>query len=478
MRNYRKTGDAAIAAKIDKFLTFLDNVRFFARSASVCDTVLKVIELTDYALSVQGLPNGTLRLNKLYSFVDGLRGASYAQSLDRFLSYVDETDEQNAETQSSANAVRIMTMHASKGLEFPVVIAAGLEAKFNFDRYAVKTNSRLGVAMNYYDFLSMQSAPTVGAFACELVNQNRQREEEMRLLYVTMTRAEFALDLVATVDEDRMSQLPGQPSRAMCHFDWLHRALYYKYSGTKSVNGVEINVITDVVAANRAAQNNLCEQTEGVEEVRRKLSYVYPYLNEASMPSKVVSSALDDEYLDVTEEPQPKRVINADERNETGTAYHKVYQYVSLDADKDGIRECIDALVNDGKIERHVADKLNVQLIYDTLRNEQFRSLSEVGKVYHEVPFMLYAPYNELFIGESHPHYRDQVMLQGVIDLLVVGDGKAVVIDFKYTSRSDLVQQRYRAQLNSYRMAVERICGIKDIDCYVLSIADNTLIKM
>ena len=69
-------------------------------------------------------------------------------------------------------------------------------------------------------------------------------------------------------------------------------------------------------------------------------------------------------------------------------------------------------------------------------------------------------------------------MLQGVIDLLVVADNHAIVVDYKYTSHRDGVKKRYRAQLNSYRLAVEKIFGIADVDCYILSIADNKLVKM
>ena len=111
------------------------------------------------------------------------------------------------------------------------------------------------------------------------------------------------------------------------------------------------------------------------------------------------------------------------------------------------------------------------------MHNPDLQRLLAKGKVYHEIPFMLYVPYGELFASEKGVS-EDNVMLQGVIDLLIIGDEHATVIDFKYTGRSDLVEQRYKAQLRSYRLAVERICGITDVESYVLSIADNKLIKL
>ena len=474
----RKNDD--IAKKIKSFLEFLEDVRFYSYGASVSEIVLRVMEKKNYALSVSGLVNGGLRLKKLYDFVESIRGASYAQSVDRFLAYVDETNEQSPDVQNAPNAVRLMTMHASKGLEFPVVIVAGLETRFNFDKYALKTNSELGLALNYFNVSTMRTAETVGAFACDLLNRYKQREEEMRLMYVALTRAKYVLDLVASVDDDALTRLPVQPARAMSHLDWLHRALYGRYGEDMSDKGIEVNVFDNVKEAQPVlAGGSLCEQTASVSDVERKLGFVYAHKEACSLPSKVVSSALDKEYIDLTDEPRPEQTLVTDDgnRNEVGTAYHKVYQYVDYGADVERIRECVAALVNDGKIEQNIAERLDAELIFDTLRNPELQALLGGGKVYHEVPFMLSVSYGELY-PETGDACCDKVMLQGVIDLLVLGENKATVVDFKYTNRSDLIPRRYSAQLNSYRMAVERICGVENIDCYVLSVADNKLIKM
>ncbi len=474
--SYAEKGeDRAIAGKIKNFLGFLNELRFYSQSASVCETALAVLQKKNYAMRVQAFPDGAMRLDKLYKFIDGLKGAAYAQSIDKFLYYIDETDEKEADVQNVSNAVRMMTMHASKGLEFPVVIVAGLETKFQFDRFALKTNSALGIAVDYYDFDSMLKFETVGSFVCDAVNAYKQREEEMRLLYVAMTRAKFALDLVATVEEQQLTQLPKQPARAGSHLDWLLCALHDETDLEQK--GVEISVFDSVKQEDGERQDSLCEQNVGVDEVLQKISFRYPHEEATSMPFKVVSSALDKEYIDVTEEPLPEQTLLADgNRNEVGTAYHKVYQYVDFNADVNEIRKCIASLTADGRIAEQIAQRLDVQLIYNTLRNPEFQRLLQTGKAYHEIPFMLYAYYDELFTdGESRPH--EKVMLQGVIDLLVISKERATVVDFKYTSRTQSVVSRYKAQLNSYRMAVERICGVKDVRCFVLSVADNKLIE-
>ena len=464
--------------KICQFLDFLETLRFYSRGASVDEVALKVLQETNYHLYVQGLPNGALRLRKLYAFIDGLKGASYAQSVDKFLSYVDETENNRAEEGlSQTGAVRLMTMHASKGLEFPVVFVAGVETPIQFDRVAVEQNSDLGIAVDYYNFDTMKKADTLGAFACKLVNEHKQREEDLRLLYVAMTRAKFVLNIVGTVSEEELKALPKLPTRAQSPIDWLLPTVNELHACGKT-NGFELNVIDSLgnVRKKKKKENLFCEQLTDAAAIEQQLSYVYPYQNEMQMPSKIVSSALDKEYVDLTDEPQAEFTLNADaDRNFVGTAYHKLYQYLPLNATAEQIKQTVDELVASGKIEQRFAEKIDVQLVLDTLSNPQLVALLEDGKVYHEIPFMLYVPYSQV---AKDKRFSDEVMLQGVIDLLVVRKNSAVVIDFKYTGRSDLVEERYAMQLNSYKLAVEQICGITDVETYVLSIADNKIIKI
>ena len=421
--------------KIQQFLAFLNDLRFYSRSASVDEVALYVLKKTNYHLYVQGLPNGALRLKKLYSFIDGLKGASYAQSIDKFLSYVDETDNHRAdEGISQTGAVRIMTMHASKGLEFPIVFLAGLETPLKFDYYAVEQNSELGLATRYYDFDTMRSANTLGYHAARLVNQRKQREEEMRILYVAMTRAKFMLNIVCSVSSDNLKEFATLPDRANSHLEWLLPTVI-ELNDTGKIENLDINIppIFDEEQRSETSDAPYRSETELIDEqsILGKLNYVYEYQNETLMPSKIVSSALDKEYIDLTDEPQPEFTLASEpDRNFVGTAYHKLYQYAPLDASVEQIRATIGELVANGKIEQKYAEQIDGQLVYDTLHNPKLLELLDGGKVYHEIPFMLNVPYADLDESKS---YRDEVMLQGVIDLLVVKPDCAVVIDFKDT---------------------------------------------
>ncbi len=481
LNEYARLFDDEISAKITKLLNFVENLRFYSHGVSVCDVVLQAIKQTDYNLFVEGLPNGALRLNKLNAFVDGLKGATYAESIDKFLYYIDETEEARAEQAlANTNAVRIMTMHASKGLEFPIVILAGLEGKFNFDSakdtHYVEKNNDMGVCAYFYDFDHMKRYQTLGSFACSLYNKQKQREEEMRLLYVAMTRPKFVLDIFATASDKKLSAIPPAPENANSFLDWVLYSLKGNFPNMQSQTPcVAIDVIGEEdMQTQGVSQQLLCEQQSDENAVLQTLAYAYPYQSQTQMPTKIVSSALDKQYID-DEESVTAPVIVQDDKNKVGTAYHTVYQFVNYDANLCQIEYTIKSLVEQGKIESQYADQLDANLIFATLQNPQLKEILRSGEVYHEMPFMLYAPYDQI---AKDKRFSDQVILQGVIDLLVLYKDKAVVVDFKYTSRSDKVAERYPYQLNSYKLAVQQICGIDKVDAYVLSIADNKLIKM
>lgn len=485
LKQYAENGsDKSIVGKATKLLKLLDELRFYSRGASVSEVVLQTLKLTQYHLYVQGLPNSGLRLRKMYNFIDSVKDVSYAQSIDRFLSYIDESEE-NALSDSvgASNAVRMMTMHASKGLEFPIVIIPDLQHQFRRDDKAITCNFDMGIAMDYYDFDDMTYAPTLASCAFGICNAVKSNEEQMRLLYVAMTRAKYALNLVATATEKQINGVSNQPQRATSHLDWILYAIQQNCNLTFSPNSenvfkndkLEINVCGEVedVVEDFDDTDKLLNQDTDEQAIFDRLNYRYPYAAQSEMPIKVVSSALDKAYIGVHEQAEAT-FVQDDDRNFVGTAYHKVYQYADYDSDVEQIKQTIEALVANEQIERRFADKLDVQLIYDTMRNPQLRKIMSQGKVYHEMPFMLYAPYDKV---SADGKYTDEVMLQGVIDLLILGEDKAMVVDFKYTSRSDRVKDNYIAQLNSYKLAVKQICGIDNVDCYVLSIADNKLIK-
>ena len=493
LQHYQQHGKSqALQQKIADFLQLVEDVRFVSRSSTVDVVLLYVLQRTNFHLFVQAFPNGGMRVNKMYTFIDSLKGNNFAQSVDKFIAFLDDSQgEKKADVVFGGDAVRMMTMHASKGLEFPVVILPCLETEFRDDHDAVLLDTELGVSMKHYDFDQMLKWDTVGNFAVTQGIKNKQKQEELRLLYVAMTRAECNLVLVAKTTSQNIQQLPERASACKSHLDWILHALaklqdqkdatfqqlvqqkYFKQSN----NDFALPNLDGDESASKVKQET------DVDKVMQQIGYVYPFQQQQEMPSKLVSSALDKLYLDIhTEEQQV--ILQNDERSTVGkiddpaavgTAYHIVLQYAPFGSNVEQIQNVINSLVADGRLQQKFADQLNTSVLFNVLNNAELAQLLGQGKVYREQQFMLYLPYNQVADGA----FTDKVMVQGVIDLLVLLPNKAIVVDYKHSSSNEeRLQKSYQRQLASYKLAVEQICGISDVECYIMAIEQNKLVAM
>ncbi len=473
-----------LSAKIDAFFAFMQDVRVFSHSTTVDNVVLKIVSDSYFTRYVSGMPNSSLRLEKLYAFVNDLKGKYYSQSITKFLQYLSEAEnaDRTDEGVGQVNAVRLMTMHSSKGLEFPVVIVAGLEAqKPNENQKILYTNKKIGPSIHHYNFTDSKKCESPVRMASELVSDREQKEESMRLLYVALTRAKYALDIITKTTEKKIA-FPPIPTNAVCHADLVLYALQQhlgkisertdKKLSIKIWNEVAFDGKDTLFAENSAENTYTCEPKRLPE-----LDWQYSYFAERGMPMKLTCSALDDAFF-YNNAPDTVAVTLEDEvpqRNLLGTAYHAIYQYANYNATREEIAETVQWLCNEQLIDDAVAKQIDVELIYRTLNNDNFRKLLCQGnKIYHEIPFMLSVPYNQV----KDDAYHDNTMLQGVIDLLIVGKSKAIVVDFKYTNHPDKIHINYKKQLNAYKKAVMEITGVDTVEAYVLSITTNQLIKM
>ena len=462
------------AEKADKLLTFIEKIRFFSYSATVDEVILELMRNTDWELYIGGLPNGSLRLRKLYEFVDSLKGSFYAQSVSKFVQYIDEAEDIRSEQNvSEANAVRMMTMHASKGLEFPVVILANCERQFRPDSPTLVTNAEVGMCVSMYDFDNMVSSETLGTVATGMYNALKLREESMRLLYVAMTRAKNRLIIVSRYNKSIFAS--RAPSEATSQMEWIISALREKY-GEDFKDGMSADGITYIHGNYRSEESVkdegllLCAQDDDLQGALERLGYVYPYAEATTMPGKMASSSLDRLYFDDSGEDYSVPSLAEEQRKLTGTAYHMLYQFIDLGGSD--IKEKLEQLVALGRIDGVTASQIDTQLIMRTLSDKKFRKLFEGGRIYREQPFMLNVNGREIGLNSD-----ETIVLQGIIDLLAIFDGYANVVDFKYTKNFSNIEKNYKSQLESYRLAVRKITGIQDVRCYVLSIADDKLVS-
>lgn len=460
-----------IAAKIDTMLQLIDRYRIFAQCMTVDALLQRLVMDTNYALYVLGLNNGQIRHAKLSQYLRELMDKQYGKSVDKYLQYLDAKTSVAVGVNNGSGAVTMMTIHKSKGLEFPIVIGANLNKKFNSDKDTLIADRKIGLAVKYYDFAKMQISNSLSFCATKYFRTLKQKEEELSLLYVLLTRAKYKLYLVASGDKVGKKKL-FNPSKASCMADWLLNNLDDKLASVRYINGNTVEVDMSV-----ASTSLLCEQSDDLTEINKNISFVYPYARDITLPTKVVSSQLK-EYADDSQEiDERQRVVRLfdpkDSAAQVGTAYHKVYENVKTDYSVEQIKNTLNNLTKCGKIDYDAAELVDPQLIYNGLNNIRLLPLLQ-GEVYHEVPFMLSTAFDQVAEGST---IDSPVILQGIIDMLVIHDEGATVIDFKYTNRSDLIVKNYSPQIKSYMLAAKQILKVDKVDGYVLSIKDNKLVK-
>lgn len=463
--------DQVIVDKCTTLLALIDRLRLVAVSSTVHMVILELMDSTDYHLHVEAMPNGHLRTRQLYRYIDSLMDKSYNQSVDKYLQYLESDNKQEAKDNIvSHNAVRMMTMHGSKGLEFPVVIVVDANKKPHNNTSKLRCDPAVGLALDHYNFDSMTSGITVGGYCTTLTQSISDKEQEMRVLYVALTRAKYHLFITASGDSLESTSANSVLS-ANTFAKWIMSAVNANRSElADSIDGVDITVWSGDgnIATTDNTDSLLCEQSID-DDIPISMNYVYPY--NTDVPTKVVSSMLDKVHLQEHEADTVEALANYDNTPLLiGTAYHAVYEAIGANATIVDIDSVKSQLIDNGTISADIACEVDSQLVYNTITNPQLIELMQ-GKVYREIPFMLSTDIRDIDSNSS----GDKVILQGIIDMLVVNGDSAVVIDYKYVTSSYKIAERYSRQLSSYKLAVERITGISNVQCYILSIRDNKI---
>ncbi|GFN23649.1 helicase-exonuclease AddAB subunit AddA [Thermanaeromonas sp. C210] len=502
-----RSGRGPLAARLAAFWQKLESWRTLARRGKPSDLIWTIFRETGYYDWAGGLPGGRYRQANLRALID--RARQYEQTSLRglfgFLRFIDrlmERGEDLAEAQplgEKEDVVRVISVHKSKGLEFPVVIVAGLGTRFNFqDLYRNSLIHReLGLGLEWVDPERRLAYPTLLHLAVRDRLKKETLAEEMRILYVALTRAREKLILVGSFRGGEKglpglnpaaaaasAKLPASSlARARSFLDWLLPALARHPDGEEirrragssqapprllqDPSSWEIRFFTlrDLAgAAEPGAEEELgalaaLRALEPVpagprrEEIVSVLEWEYPYHAWASVPAKVSVSDLttreDHLFLqdDVAVRPylprvarQPRFATQAAGLSaaEVGSAYHLVMQHLNLKADLDaaGIARQIQDLVDREILTAEQAAAVSCADIAALFATDLGRRLLAARTVRREVPFTLSLPACRLYPELEGEGAGESVVVQGIIDCLAdEGDGW-LLIDYK-TDRVD-----------------------------------------
>ena len=492
----------------EAFLSLLGELRTASREMEA-DQLLWYIYDRCHAAAVFGaMEDGEVRLARLHALYDYARRMVQGGKTGLFdfivylRSLLEKGDAPEISTTASASGVRIMSVHRSKGLEFPVVVLADLNRMFSRQdmNQPVLVHPQLGAGAERVDRARHIRYDTISKSALALTLERESKAEEMRILYVALTRAKEKLILVDAMKHGEkhlreltaLSGVPVQPeavSGAKCPGDWLllpllHTAAageLHQFAGLwpqeldEGPEGLTIH-LHHVGGGETLRESMPAPETVRAEDVlpdEAALSFRYRHPAAPVTPSKVTATQLKGRELDqeIAEGTAPRRHELTPEKPrfmqetqglsaaERGTAMHLVMQYLDLNtaADEDDVRAQVAALAQRRLLTAEQAASLDIPALVRFLSSPLAERIRRARQVWREYRFALLVDggiYDPSAAGE-------ELLLQGVADCVFETERGLVVVDFK-TDRvtGEALTQRaetYRPQLAAYAAALEKI---------------------
>ena len=504
-----------INAKIDRFLETLMRLREKISYAAVAELIQDIYRETGIYESVMMMKDGAQRIANMDRLMELARefDETTYHGLYQFVRYINRIREQQEEmgevniVGEEEDVVRIMTMHKSKGLEFPVCILMGLGKKLSHaNRSFLTIHQELGIASMIQNAEKHTKKDNV--FRSFLARKNALEDlgEEMRVLYVAMTRAKEKLILIGSEKENELECGPLNYLGRSHMKSYLDMLLPAVLSGDgrfccqfPEKESLLEETVSDIVEERieKEALNTFDTSIRYDEETHQLLERIETAGYEEAMPLPVKVSVSDlkmksMEELDAEdftilshEEPEDEMPVpsflkekvldDAHQGAAYGTIWHQVM--ATIDFSKTGseqeIKEAVEMLVQTGRLRRDETAVLNYKKLFRFFCSElggQMKKAAEEGMLHREQPFVISRPARELFPGRKE---TDDVLVQGIIDGYYETPDGIVLMDYKTDSlkpgEENKLVERYQTQMALYKEALETMMDKPVTACVLYS---------
>ena len=524
--------------KIENFLNNLKKWQSEEQYMALDELIWQIYSDTNFYNYVTLLPNGALRqanLKMLFERAKQYESASF-KGLFNFINFIDKLHSSSGDLSSAKligeneNVVRIMSIHKSKGLEFPVVFLSCMGKQFNLQDLNdnIILHQELGFGPKYINADKKIEYTTLAKEAIRLQSKVETLSEEMRVLYVALTRAKEKLIITGVSkdieksfkEKESLTQMyktennqinPALLKRYKSYLDWIELVYFNNIENIKEYMNLNIIKKDDLMKElNEDSEdiseeniiNNLEDKIKAIEQSKMKelsktLKWKYFYMDSSVIPTKTSVTKLKEaeneqiisiEELDENQESKfavaRPQFLNEDVEitgAQKGTLMHLCFQ--KLDERKEYTKQMLQDLVDD-MVRRKLITVLegkaiNMYKLYAYTKSELFKQLRNAKKVYKEQPFYISIKADEIY-GNG---LQDNILVQGIIDLYFIDEnGKVVLVDYKtdYVEKgkeNDLVE-KYRKQLEIYKTALQQAFG-KNVDkCYIYSVYLEKMIEI
>lgn len=509
-----------LGKKIEQFLNQLEQWREEQEYLSLDELIWKIYQETGYYHYVGLMPNGILKqanLKMLFERAKQFESVSF-KGLYNFIHYIERIHLHTGDLSSAKiigendNVVRIMSIHKSKGLEFPIVFLVNTNKQFNeqdLKQDPILLHQELGMGAKLIDYSKQIQYDTLTREAIKLKMQQENRSEEMRVLYVALTRAKEKLILTGIQKdfskkkeklEKEQSIYPkeqgkisiGFLKRAKSYLDWI--LIMTLFEKEKSGKVFEIKEVAKKEVLEKSKREE--KQEEKMKEWKKKennflqeeriaqIKFCYPYEKETKIPTKMsvteIKQIKQEEKERIQEEiitfDKPKflkqdikEVLTGSQK---GTLLHLCLQKLEIGKEYslEEVKQWIKLLEKKGKITSLEAENINLYAILNFTKSFIWKELQTAKEIQREKPFYLNLPAKEIYSTEGN----EKILVQGMIDLYYKNEKEEwVLVDYKTdyveSGKEDELQEKYRDQLILYRRALEEALQKKVRKTYLYS---------
>ncbi len=486
--------------KCIKLMELITEYREYSRYMDVGRLCWKLIYETGFYDYVGKMPAGKKRQVNLNMLVEKARQyeATGYKGLFNFLRYIEKLKKNDIDFAGAADdndndgVVRIMSIHKSKGLEFPIVILAGMSKQFNTmdARESIILEPDFGIGMDMVDINRHIKKPTIikKITSKKIVLDNLA--EEQRILYVAMTRAKEQLIMTACVNDVKKNMADYSSEKYAQKADYNSIVTHKNYldmvmpafisEGSQSCN---IEIIEDEAFQKMTEKHLDISADDNVyspetEDTESKNEYAYPY-DIPDIPVKMSVSEIKHMSMDIEDDEAVKLPVYEEEEYipefirgekkvmpaQRGSAYHELLQYLDYKRCDNftQIKEQIDELVASGHMPQEWSDVIYINDIITFVRSSvgiNAAIAAENNRLFREKQFMIGIPAHEIYKDIDSD---ELILVQGIIDMYYETDDGIVLVDYKTDHVEEgqagekVLLERYTKQLELYKMALEMI---------------------
>lgn len=530
---FKKHDRRILAKKCREFTENLRRWRDYVRSKSVAQLIWTIYEETYFYDMMGAIEQGEeaqFNLRLLYERARQYENAGF-KGLFNFIKYIEQIEGRDEDLGGAKligenhDVVRIMTIHKSKGLEFPYVFVCGAGKQFRNaeDVSVIRLHKELGMGLPYIYYDEHFARDTKIKETIAQINKNELTAERMRLLYVALTRAREKLYVIASVNvkddeteetlnrvwESRLSggkMLPSDALAAKGFYDWICPAAYASPQTWKFV----YHDITTAAHSKEREEDEEQETFEDSAELRRAvyeiLDYRYPYSESSTIPSRASVTQLkeltiermsgEDNELDApVYEPDSRRTADANDMadlmfsplhpkpafmrekgdkpaNEIGTLYHLVMSELKLDLIREKgaacVKDGIERLIREEKIAEEDVKYIDIDKIEAFYTSNIGKRLLSSEEIHREQPFQINIPATEYDPSLADEYAEEKLILQGIIDCYFKESDGYVLLDYKTDkigNNKEVIRKKYDKQLELYKKAIESLTGRRVKEC-------------